>query len=51
MYGYAGQILYVDLTKEKVVKKELEEDFARKYLGGNGFGAAIIYKELKPGTD
>ena len=51
MYGYAGQILYVDLTKEKITKKELEEDFARKYLGGNGFGAAIMYKEIKQGID
>ncbi len=35
--GYAGQILYVDLTDGSIQKKSLERDFALKYIGGRGF--------------
>ena len=31
--------------------KEREEDIARKYLGGKGLGAYLLYKHLKPNTD
>ncbi len=51
MHGYAGRILYVDLTHGKVTEKELSEGFARKYIGGNGFGARLLYDENPKGVD
>jgi len=51
MYGYAGKVLYVDLKREKSRTVPVTEDFARKYLGGNGFGARILYDTVKKGTD
>jgi aldehyde:ferredoxin oxidoreductase len=51
MYGYAGRILRIDLTKQEVTSQNFDEAFARKYLGGNGFAAQILYDGLKPGID
>ena len=51
MYGYAGRILRIDLTKQKFTSQNFDEAFARKYLGGNGFAAQILYDGLKPGID
>ena len=49
--GYAGKILRVDLTSGKVEKETLDEDFAKKFLGGKGFGGKILYEDVPPGTD
>lgn len=49
--SYAGAFLFVDLSKEKVYKKPLRVDFARKYLGGKGFGAKILFDSTKPQID
>jgi len=51
MHGYGGRILRIDLTKQKFTSQNFDEAFARKYLGGNGFAAKILYDELKPGID
>ena len=48
MYGYAGTILRVNLSKEKIVKEPLNPDFARKYIGGSGFNARVLYDEVGP---
>ncbi len=48
MSGYKGTILSIDLDKRKVARKSLEKDFARKYIGGRGFGAKILYDEVGP---
>jgi aldehyde:ferredoxin oxidoreductase len=47
MGGYAGQILYVDLTSGSIEKKPLDMDFARKHIGGLGFGARIYLDLIK----
>jgi len=49
--GYAGKILYIDLSKEGVKTKETNEKLARNYFGGVGFGAKILYEEVKPKAD
>lgn len=49
--GYMGRILRVDLSSGKIEKENLKEGFARKFLGGRGFGARILYDEIKAGTD
>ena len=48
LFGYKGTILSVDLNKRKIVTKSLSKDFARKYIGGRGFGARILYDEVGP---
>jgi aldehyde:ferredoxin oxidoreductase len=51
MKGYAGKIGYVDLSAKKVWAEGLTEEIARKYLGGKGLGAYLLYRLQKPGTD
>lgn len=51
MYGYAGKILEVDLSKKRILEKEISLAFAKKYLGGIGFNAKILYDELPAGVD
>ena len=48
MKGYAGRLAYVDLTAGACTTTDLDEGFARKYLGGNGFAAKIIYDRVPP---
>lgn len=50
-YGWAGTILRVNLTKGEVVKEPLSRDFAKKYIGGSGFGVRILYDEVGPEVD
>lgn len=51
MCGCAGKILRVDLTNEKTRSEALSEEVTRKFLGGRGLGAKILFEELKPGID
>jgi len=41
IFGYAGQILRIDLSKKKILKEPLREDFIKKYIGCTGYAAAI----------
>jgi aldehyde:ferredoxin oxidoreductase len=49
--GYAGKILYVNLTDGSIEKRPLERDFALKYIGGRGFSSRILWDELETKTD
>jgi aldehyde:ferredoxin oxidoreductase len=49
--GYAGRILRIDLTAEKVSTESLNRDWAQRFVGGKGLGARYLFEELKPGTD
>ena len=49
--GYAGKILFVDLTKGTWEEKELTADLARDFIGGYGIGAKILYNLMPPGAD
>ncbi len=51
MFGYAGNILHVDLSNEKFSKETFTEDFAKKYIGATGFGIKILLEHQKPGID
>ncbi len=51
MFGYQGRILHVDLTSKTSRVEEFDEAFARKYLGGNGFAAKIVWDSVEPGVD
>jgi len=49
--GYTGNILRVDLTKENISIENPDEVFCRRYIGGEGFVAYYLLKELKVGID
>lgn len=49
--GYAGKIAWVDLTQGSVDIQQLEKRMARKYIGGKGLGAHLLYQHLPPHTD
>lgn len=51
MFGYHQKLLRVDLTHRKVEMEELEEGLIRKYIGGIGIEAKILYEETGPETD
>src|SRR4030067_3230712 len=47
--GFNGKILRVDLTEGRLSTEPIDDMFCRKYLGGSGFIAYFLLKELKPG--
>jgi aldehyde:ferredoxin oxidoreductase len=51
MDGYAGTILRVDLSNGRVMKQPTPADMARDFLGGRGFGAYLLFKEVPRGAD
>jgi len=50
-YGYAGNILYVDLTTGQCHRQPLDMALARTYLGGCGIGERLLYDFLQSDTD
>ena len=51
LYGYAGKMLFIDLTDGKIEEKELTKEMAENFVGGYGFGAKILYEMMPAGTD
>lgn len=49
--GYNGKILRVDLSDRSIDTEDIDVEFCRKYLGGAGFVAHYLWKELPEGTD
>lgn len=49
--GYAGKILFVDLSNRKLESEPLSDNFCRDYLGGYGFGLRIAYDRQRPGVN
>jgi len=45
--GYMGKILKVDLSTKSISEVPIDEKIARKYLGGKGYGAYLLYQYLK----
>jgi len=51
MGGYNGKILRINLTDSTIKEEPLPYEVARKYIGGAGFVAYFLWKELKAGID
>jgi aldehyde:ferredoxin oxidoreductase len=47
MFGYTKRLLRVNLTGRKVEVEELPENLLKKYIGGLGIGAKILYEETR----
>jgi len=50
-YGYMGKILEIDLTTGKISERASKEEDFRKYLGGSGVAARILYDEFDHTVD
>jgi aldehyde:ferredoxin oxidoreductase len=50
-WGYAGRILYVDLSKGKYWVEELKESLAKAYVGGSGLAAYLLWNLIDSGVD
>ncbi len=50
MFGYAGKILRVDLTRSSIRYDSLKEEMKKDFLGGAGFSTSIVYDEVPPLT-
>jgi aldehyde:ferredoxin oxidoreductase len=51
LYGYAGRILHVDLNTGKTRIEALNEDTAKKYIGGIGLGMRLWLGNSKAGVE
>ena len=51
VYGYAGKVLYVDLSTGKIEKEPLDLDQASRFIGGAGLTYVLLERLLKQGTD
>lgn len=49
--GYMGQVLRVDLEREKALAEPLPKELVLNYLGGTGFAARILFNELGAGLN
>lgn len=50
-FGYAGNILFINLSDGKIEKKPLDKADAEKYLGGLGLNNKLAWDLIKPGVD
>ena len=51
VYGYAGKLLFVDLTAGTIAAEAPQEDFYRGCIGGTGLGAKILMERTQAGID
>lgn len=50
-YGFAGNLLRVNLTNSESKVEKLDEKELRKYMGCTGYAAKLLYQEMPGGTD
>jgi aldehyde:ferredoxin oxidoreductase len=48
--GYVGQILRVDLSKRQWTIEDIDTEIIKKFIGGMGIGAKILFEETGPHT-
>lgn len=49
--GYFGKQLRVSLDNKEILKENIDATILRKYLGGAGYAARILYDEIPKGID
>ncbi|WP_028309690.1 aldehyde ferredoxin oxidoreductase family protein [Desulfitibacter alkalitolerans] len=50
-YGYAGKILWINLTSGEIRHEKLPEELKRSYLGQSGVNAKLLYDLTDAATD
>ncbi len=50
-FGWAGQILRVNLSTREIIKEPLDQKLTRKYLGQSGINAKLLFDLSIPGAD
>jgi len=51
MYGWAGKVLRVDLSRREVTVEPTNGAWARAFIGGRGLAARYLYEEVDPRVD
>jgi aldehyde:ferredoxin oxidoreductase len=51
MFGWTGNFLQVDLTRNKAIAEKYDSRLALSFIGGRGFAAKILWDTLIPGID
>jgi len=51
LYGYFGKQLRISLDNKEILKENIDAAILRKYLGGTGYSARVLYDEIPQGTD
>ncbi len=51
MYGYNGKYLRVNLTDGQIKVEDLNEELAKKFIGGRGLGTKMMMDEVDPKVD
>jgi len=49
--GYAGKILFVDLSTREIKEETPPDSLYKDFIGGSGLGARILYSRQKAGVD
>jgi aldehyde:ferredoxin oxidoreductase len=49
--GYAGRMLFADLSTGSLSEEVLDNKMCREFIGGYGLAARVIYSRQKPGVD
>jgi aldehyde:ferredoxin oxidoreductase len=50
-YGYAGKVLFVDLSTGAIAEETPDEAFYRSCIGGIGMGAKVLLERMKDNVD
>jgi len=50
LWGYRGKILRVNLSNGSIEEEKLPAEMIEMYVGGTGFGAEYLYREVPPGV-
>ncbi len=45
--GYFKKYLHVDLSQNKLERRDLSDSFLERYIGGRGFGAKLVWDNLR----
>ena len=51
MNGWVGKILRVDLSEQDYMIEDLDPEFARDWIGGQGTASKILFDEIDPAVD
>lgn len=51
MLGYAGKVLFVNLTTSTIDEKPLDPELAINFIGGYGIGAKVLFDKMLSGID